>query len=93
MDKMNDYDLVKAVNSAITGRRDHRLAWERFNSLDEGQRASLYEATRALGKTAPDLASFKKDFGDAWESYVDGSSSYFFRSELEAIEAVVGKSW
>lgn len=91
---LDNYELVKAVNSAITGRRDHRTAYKRFIALTSEQAGSFCEAFRALAGFSGNLDSFKTAVAEAWDSF-DGEDEhgYFFESELDAIEAVIGKSW
>lgn len=94
MENMNNEELVRAVNSTLTGRRDHRTAFKRFNALPPDEAKIFREAFRALWATSDSLSDFKKEVGDIWEKWgEDGSHSYFFNKELDVIEAVVGKSW
>lgn len=94
MENMNSEALVRAVNSTLTGRRDHRAAIKRFNALPPGEAKIFREAFRALWSTSDSLAEFKKEVGDFWEKWgEEGSHSYFFNRELNVIEVVVGKSW
>lgn len=93
MDTLDNFGLVKAVNSAITGRRDHRAAWNRYLTLEGAARRTWRKAFTTLMLSAENLKDFKKAVGDSWEMVGPKAHKIFFDSELDAIEHVIGKSW